>query len=250
LEQPDAVATPEVVSEDRPQKKQKTGHGSDLIGSKRREAACLLVEDYIELDFIKPSDLRDTVEPSGLVEKQTIMEVYKRQAIKLQEKSDLRNSRGVFEARIGCRKKIKAPRLRCNEMKRGVHTWSYEVEIMAPNSLLLGVVAAALTRGKGKNEHFGISCAGETYRTNIGYQGGFPNIVAGDVVKFTLDLTDIGTLSATVIREDGRQEHSELFNNMLMHEGQRVERSFKPRVDALKSPVKIRFLGFRFQGNA
>ncbi len=74
--------------------------------------------------------------------------------------------------------------------------------------------------------------------------------MADDVVTFTLDLTDIGTLSATVIREDGLQEHSELFNNMLMHEGQRVERSFKPRVDALKSPVKIRFLGFRFQGNA
>jgi hypothetical protein len=48
-----------------------------LVGDERRQVACALVNKHIDLRRIKPSDLREHVEPSRLVTTASLMEAYK-----------------------------------------------------------------------------------------------------------------------------------------------------------------------------
>jgi hypothetical protein len=132
---------------------------------------------------------------------------------------------------------LKSPALTCG----GVHKWSILVEEVGNSEVWLGV---ASTGHHLKNGEFIGSQSGAWVYSNLGdtwtnnyYLPGYPSYRKDSTVTFTLDLTGVGTLSASV---DNNKPSRMLYNNILsaFHVG-----GFVPVV-SLGPFARVRFLGF------
>jgi hypothetical protein len=229
----------------------------------RRSVASDLIRNHIRLQHIKPSDLRNVVEQSGLVSDELLLEAYRAQAINAQTKGSFcikttrvpcwesgENPSHDFECSSeGCKTEL----LECGGMKTGVYIWSIRV-IEICYSAYVGVglkdsrestTLIDRTRWLGNQENGWAYGRGGTAihfsRINLHT---FPKYDKGDVITFTLDLTDRGSLHARV----GSGAEGCLFDDMLMDGDEKVDRSFVPAV-SLTDPGKVRFLGFLTQSS-
>jgi hypothetical protein len=251
-----AVVTPvQVIHDDR---------ASTAVGVRlgRRSVASDLIRNHIRLQHIKPSELRNVVEQSGLVSDDLLLEAQKAQAINAQTKGSF----CIKTTRALCWESGENPShdfeyssegfstelLECGGMKTGVYIWSMRVvricdwawvgvglkdshksTTLIDRKRWLGDQENGWVYGRGAAIHF-------TRRSG----GTFPTYGTGDVITLTLDLTDRGSLHARV----GSGDEVCLFVDMLMDGEEKVDRSFVPAV-SLTNPGKVRFLGFLTQSS-
>jgi hypothetical protein len=139
------------------------------------------------------------------------------------------------------------------QMASGIHSWSIKVVKMC-DGCWLGVALA--TDPPDRNAWLGKQATGwvfgsngstchATHQDNGPYNYIHPVYEEGSILKFRLDLTQQGTLSASV---DGGEERL-LFDNMLMIGEEKADRSFVPAV-SLIAPGAVRFLGFHRGGKS
>ena len=137
-------------------------------------------------------------------------------------------------------------------MRSGIHIWSIKLVVEdAVHMCWLGVALAADLVDR--HEFLGQQAGGWVYgsdgtsgavsHNNQHTRYGIPVYDEGSIVRFRLDLTQQGTLSASV---DAGEEFL-LFDNMLMIGEDKVDRSFVPAA-SLTAPVAVRFLGFHRGG--
>ena len=139
--------------------------------------------------------------------------------------------------------------LQCRQMGFGIHIWSIKLVSSCVGSCWLGVALASdpYIRDKWLGETvsgwaYGLS--GDTHHNNEPCHHILPTYQEGSIVKFRLDLTKQGTLSASV---DGGEEVL-MFENMLMIGEEEVDRSFVPAVSLEDDGEVVRFLGFHRGG--
>jgi hypothetical protein len=223
---------------------------------KRKEVASELIEKHICLEKIIPSLLRDIVEPSGIVSCEKVLEAYKTHSFSFESgiaPPCKRTKRECWESShqrdfTGAKNHRGTELLQCRPMASGIHSWSIEVVNMGSHRCWPGVALA--TDPPDRNSWLGKQTSGWVFGSNGRAYHAHPqhptnktDLVYGEgsVFKFRLDLTQQGTLSASV-DGDGREEVL-LFDNMLMIGEEKVNRSFVPAV-SVKAPVSVRFLGF------
>jgi hypothetical protein len=223
---------------------------------KRKEIASELVEKHIFLENIIPSFLRDIVEPSGIVSCEKLMKAYKTQSLSLESgiaPSCKRTKRECWESSherefTSTKDLLGTELLQCPQMAYGMHSWSIKVVAVRMGSHRCWLGVALASDPPDRNSWLGeqatgwaVGSNGNAFHANLLQPPKHTHIVYGEgsVVKFRLDLTQQGTLSASV---DGGEEFL-LFEDMLMIGEEKVNRSFVPAV-SLVAPVAVRFLGF------
>jgi hypothetical protein len=226
---------------------------------KRKEIASELVEKHICLENIIPSHLRDIVEPSGIVSSEKLLEAYKTHSLSLESEmapTHTKTKRECWESSnqrdFTCTNETHGTELlQGRQMRSGIHSWSIKVVKMS-DGCWFGVALA--TDPPDRNAWLGSLTGGWVFDSNGDACHAYPlqprktsHLLYGEgsVVKFRLDLTLQGTLSASV---DGGEECL-LFDNMLMIGEEKADRSFVPAV-SLIAPGAVRFLGFHRGGKS
>jgi hypothetical protein len=223
--------------------------GGVILGDERTKTATALIEKHIHLGHIAPSDLRDIVEPSGLVSSDALSEAYKAYALRAGDISPAvvaQNSRGPVWSRTGERVLLgSASRswevLKCNPMQSGVFVWSIKVSNPRKGVLRLGIVDSSSIEPcafvwTNNGQTFVMS---KTQKDKL--NSGLPKYSTGDTITFRLDLsTRGGSLWAKV---GSTAEEVVVFDNLLMEGEEKVDRTFAP-LAILKQPAEVQFLGF------
>lgn len=212
-------------------------------GDTRWKQARRLVR-YINMERLKPSFVRDYVELSGLVDRETILRVYQQQALEAERgralydsfrggsvwhngsKTHSEESTGGYRSRV-----LTTPWLRA-----GRHEWTFRID-RESDCTWLGVAGSVPV----ETQFFGSLPNGWAYATQgTCTQGGMmqkrkgPMVEEGTVIKLILNLTRGGTL--TVITEETRQSFR-AFADLKTHSQQ-----FKP-VIYLKRPARVTLVG-------
>jgi hypothetical protein len=235
---------------------------------KRKEVASELVEKHICLEKIMPSHLLELIEPSGIVSDERILETYKTHSLCMEStvvppyKKTKRvcwessNQSDFTSTDEGHRTEL----LQCRHMGSGIHIWSIKLVADCKRGCWLGV--ALVGDPFDRDKWLGRQASGWVFgngrvlgdeRKSIDFYGAYHDDhktrdvhwihKEGSIVKFRLDLTQQGTLSASV---DGWGELL-LFDNMLMIGEKKVDRTFVPAA-SLRAPGALRFLGFHCGG--
>jgi hypothetical protein len=254
-------ASDEVLSTHHQQEDPPDPQAKKLVGEERKGVACSLVEKYIRLQRIKPSDLVALVRPSGLIKTDELMAAYEMHLINSESKGKLscRTRHGPrWRTNGSIDLKPTSPsdtnhllRLLCHEIRSGTHIWSMQVV----EAYFVGLGLTENSPRIDGSTGFHLSYFSDGYSVRYGSPPlvrttGLPHYSAGSVVIFRLDLAkNRGTLSARV----GAGEEFQLSDNVWgIEEGEseeekasRSDRSFVPFAVFMRDGQgEVRFLGF------
>lgn len=195
---------------------------------------------YINMERLKPSFVRDYVEPSGLLDRESILKVYQQQALEAERGRALYDSfrggsvwhNGLKTLREESTGGYRSRLLTTPWLRAGRHEWTFRID-RESDCTWLGVAGSIPV----ETQFFGSLLNGWAYATQgTCTQGGMmqrqkgPMVAEGRTVKLILNLTRGGTL--TVIPEGVRQSF------MAFADLKILAQQFKP-VIYLKRPACI-----------
>jgi hypothetical protein len=217
--------------------------GGVILGDERTKTATAIIEKNIHLGHIAPSDLRDIVEPSGLVSSDAISEAYKAHAHRYGEITPVafaQKSRGPVWIRFAGRSYGEV--LMCNPMQSGVYIWSIKVSNPRKGKFWLGIADNSprepCTFVWGSTGQTHLESRTQTVKVTAA-DSGLPTYSTGDTITFRLDLsTRAGILWAKV---GTTAEEVLLVENLLMEGEEKVDRTFAPLAH-FKQPAEVQFV--------